>query len=416
LASHAVRSFPAESRPECSGAAFFADPYPTYARLRDRGCPVFDPTANTWLIARYAEVEAFLRETRVSKTVQRAAPTPFETSILFQNPPDHTRVRAILNQAFSGAAMQGLEDRVREAADSLIGHVQSSQTSDFIAAFAKPLPSLVIASLLGIPPADAGELHRLSAAFLVEEGVSWQETERRQTQAIQAMADYFRRLIGRRRRQPEPDVLSALIKAHHEGRLSNDELIGNCMLLMIAGHETTVNLLGNGLYLLLRHPDQLRLLEQKPELWPSAIEEILRFESPVQQGTFRTTTEPMDIAGAKLDAGSRVTAIIGSANRDPEQFPDPDRFDVTRTPNRHLAFGMGFHFCLGTSLARTEAKVGFARLFERLPNLRLASASSAPRHMRYLQSMLPWLEKGSSGLRWRTNAATRGLEKLNVRV
>jgi cytochrome P450 len=249
----------------------------------------------------------------------------------------------------------------------------------------------------------------------VEDGVPSKETERRQTQAIQSMSDYFWRLIGNRS-QPQQDVLSALISAHHEGLLSKDELLGNCMLLMIAGHETTVNLLGNGLFLLLRYPDQLRLLQQKPDIWSSAIEEILRFESPVQQGTFRVTTEPIDIAGATLEAGSRVIAIIGSANRDREQFSDPDRFDIMRTPNRHLAFGLGSHFCLGASIARAEARIAFARLFERLPNLRLASASDAPGHKRRLKSMLPWFDRAPSERRWRANAATRGLEKLTVLV
>jgi cytochrome P450 len=381
-----------------------------------RGSPVLDQSSNAWLITRYADVEALLRETRISKNLQRATPTPFETSILFQNPPDHTRVRAILNQAFAGAAAQGLEDHVREIADSLIDRLQSSRTSDFMSAFAAPLPSLVIAALLGVPSADTGELQRLSSEFIVEDGIPWKETEHRQIKAKESMSDYFRRLTESRSSQPQRDVLSALISAHRQGRLSNDELIGNCMLLMIAGHETTVNLLGNGLYLLLQHPDQARLLQQKPEVWPSAIEEILRFESPVQWGTFRVTTEPIDIAGTRLPTGSTVTAVIGSANRDPDQFPDPERFDILRTPNRHLAFGMGSHFCLGASLARTEARIAFTRLFERLPNLRLASASDAPSHSRWLKSLLPWREEGASAPRWRANAVTRGLKSLTVLV
>jgi cytochrome P450 len=380
------------------------------------GSPFFDQPSNAWLITRYADVEALLRETRISKNFQRATPTSFESSILFQNPPDHTRVRTILNQAFAGAALEGLEGRVRAIADSLIDRMQSSPTCDFIAAFATPLPSLVIAALLGVPAADAGELNRLSSEFILEDGIPPKEADRRQIKAIQSLSDYFRRLIENRSSLPQQDVLSTLISAHREGRLSNDELIGNCILLMIAGHETTVNLLGNGLYLLLQHPDQLRPIQQKPGIWPSAIEEILRFESPVQQGTFRVTTEPIDIAGTRLAAGSRVTAVIGSANRDPKQFPDPDRFDIMRTPNRHLAFGLGSHFCLGASLARAEARIAFTRLFERLPNLRLAYASDVPRHMRRLKSMLPWFDKSPSAPRWRTNAVTRGLESLTVLV
>jgi cytochrome P450 len=380
------------------------------------GAPFFDQTSNAWLITRYADVEALLRDTRTSKNFQRDTPTPFETSLLFQNPPDHTRMRTILNQAFTGAAMQGMEDRVREIADSLIDRMQSAPTADFIAAFATPLPSLVIAALLGVPTADTGELNRLSSEFLLEEGIPPKEAGRRQIKAIQSLSDYFRRLTeNRSSRTQQTDVLSVLISAQRAGRLSSDELIGNCILLMIAGHETTVNLLGNGLYLLFQHPDQARLLRQRPEIWASAIEEILRFESPVQQGTFRVTTEPIEIAGTRLDAGCRVIALIGSANRDPVQFPNSDRFDILRTPNRHLAFGMGSHFCLGASLARTEARIAFTRLFERLPNLRLRS-TGVPTHSRWLKSMLPWLDKGTSDRRWRTNAATRGLESLSVLV
>jgi cytochrome P450 len=177
---------------------------------------------------------------------------------------------------------------------------------------------------------------------------------------------------------------------------------------MVAGHETTVNLLGNGLYLLLRHPEQLELLKRRPELWPSAIEEMLRFESPVQLGTFRLATEPLSIAGVTLDSGSAVTAVIGGANRDPEQFPEPDRFDIARMPNRHLAFGMGPHRCLGAALARTEARVGFARLFERLPHLRLAIEPAKGR------LKLPWIRQLAQAPKWRSNAITRGLTELKV--
>jgi pimeloyl-[acyl-carrier protein] synthase len=379
---------------EFGGASFFADPYSTYADIRATGIPAFDPISRGWMITRYADVEALLRDVHVSKNFQRAEPTPFESSVLFQDPPDHSRVRGILNRAFSTDSMEGIEDRIRQIADGLIDRTAtSSKGVDFMTAFAQPLPVAVTAELLGIPPEDSGELHRHCGEFIVEETVPAEESLRRQYLAICAMTEYFEELIARRQARPySREALSTLIQAHEERQLSRGELIGNCILLMIAGHETTVNLLGNGLHLLLRNPRLLELLKRQASLWPSAIEEILRYEAPVQLGTFRITTSPLEIAGRTLDAGSLVTVVIGAANRDPAQFPEPDRFDITRTPNRHLAFGMGPHRCLGSWLARVEARIGFSRLFERLPDLRLAAGPA----------------------RWRNNAITRGLSELVV--
>ncbi len=385
-----------------SGAAFFTDPYSTYARVRAAGAPIRETNSGAWLIGRYADVEAFLRDSRTSKNYRREKPTPFETSVLFQDPPDHTRVRGVLNRAFSGDVMQGLEERVRQIADGLIDRMQRSKRSaDFMAAFALPLPVAVISALLGVPPEAAGQLHDLSSAFIVDDSVAPKEIQMRQYASIGAMSEYFAGLIARRRKHPGSDVLGAMMQG-----LSADELVGNCILLMVAGHETTVNLLGNGLSLLLRHREQLDRLTSRPELWPSAIEEVLRFESPVQLSTFRLATEPLEIAGAVVDAGAPVTAIIGAANRDPQQFSDPDRFDITRTPNRHLAFGMGPHRCLGGALARTEARVGFARLFDRLPDLRLASEPS--------RSWFPWRRSPPAPPAWRSTAITRGLAELKI--
>lgn len=376
---------------EFGGASFFADPYSTYAGIRARGVPAFDPISRAWMITRYADVEALFRNVHVSKSFQRAEPTPFESSVLFQDPPDHTRVRAVLNRAFSPDSMAWIEDRVRQIADGLIDRIgTSSKGADFMTAFAQPLPVAVMAELLGIPPEDSGELHDHCGVFIVEETVPAEESQRRQYLALCAMTKYFEKLIARRRRPAS--ALVPLIQAYEDHQLSRSELLGNCILLMIAGHETTVNLLGNGLHSLLRHPQQLELLKRQPSLWTSAIEEILRYEAPVQLGTFRITTAPLEIAGRTLDAGSLVTAVIGAANRDPAQFPEPDRFDIARTLNRHLAFGMGPHRCLGSWLARVEARIGFSRLFERLPDLGLVSGPA----------------------RWRSNAITRGLSELVV--
>jgi cytochrome P450 len=198
-----------------------------------------------------------------------------------------------------------------------------------------------------------------------------------QQAAMNGLAGYLRQLIGERRQSPRDDLISALIAARDaQGRLSESELLGMCMLLLIAGHETTVNLLGNGLLALLRHPNQLALLQQRPELMPSAVEEILRYESPVQRATFRIVTETLTVGRATIQKGQQVSPVIGAANRDADHFPDPDRFDITRQPNRHLAFGLGIHFCLGAPLARVEARIGFTRLLERFPTLRFVNETA----------------------------------------
>src|SRR3990172_3690217 len=220
------------------------------------------------------------------------------------------------------------------------------------------------------------------------------EANRQQSQeATLALGQYFVDLVRRRREQPRDDLISALTTARDaQDRLTEDELLAMCMLLLIAGHETTVNLLGNGLLTLLGHPAQLTLLKNRPELLPSAVEEMLRFESPVQRATFRLTPEPFEIGTTTLEKGQQVSAVIGAANRDPDPFLQPDTFDITRQPNRHLAFGLGIHFCLGAPLARVEARIGFARLLEQLPNLQLVSQTPD----------------------WSTNTFFRGLRTLPV--
>jgi pimeloyl-[acyl-carrier protein] synthase len=258
-----------------------------------------------------------------------------------------------------------------------------------------PLPVIVIAELLGVPPEDHHTFHAWSNQMVTGfDAVRRSEEHVKQTQeATLALGQYFADLIRRRRQQPRDDLISALTLARDaQDRLTEDELLAMCMLLLIAGHETTVNLLGNGLLTLLRHPTQLALLKNHPERLLSAVEEMLRFESPVQRATFRFTAETFEIGGRTLDKGQQVSAVLGAANRDPTQFPQPDTFDITRQPNRHLAFGLGIHFCLGAPLARTEARIGFARLLEQLPNLQLVSQTPD----------------------WSTNTFFRGLSTLPV--
>ena len=395
---------------DLNSPAFFQDPYPAYARLRARREPVYNEATQAWMITRFADVESVLRDPRISKKIQRATATPFETSVLFRDPPDHGRIRGLLNRVFAEMP-ENLEDRVLRIADGLINRMKEGHKSDFMRDFALPLPVAVIAEVLGIPADDTEKLHTWSSEFIIEEGVSQSESDQRQYAAICGMDEYFRGLIAT---GEVGGMIGAMLRANPAGdKLSQDELIGNCILLMVAGHETTVNLLGNGLYLLLQQRDRWERAKSDPKLLPLALEETLRYESPVQLGTFRVVAETVEIGGQTIEAGAFITAVIGAANRDPEVFPDPDMFDLTRTSNRHLGFGFGPHRCIGAQLARTEAKVGFTRLFERLPNLALDTVPPT-----WVGSVLKRIGMGGEDkpypAHWRHTAVTRGLVELKV--
>ncbi len=411
--------------------AFFADPYPTYRRLLESGEPYYSEANQTWFVARYEDVETVLKEARISKRITRPVLTPLERSMLFQDPPDHTRLRALVSQAFTPKRIKDLEQRILEIADELIDGVESRGRMDFMAEFAMPLPITVIAEILGVPMEDRSLLHQLTAHLVTatDSDRTPEENGRMQMEAIEGLTAYFAELISKRRADLQEDILSALIQVHGApGRLTSDELIGTAMLMLIAGHETTVNLFGNGLLTLLKRPEDLDTLTRRPELMPSAIEEMLRYESPVQQGTFRIVAEPVEIGGKTLEPGSLVIALLGAANRDPELFPDPDRFDITRSPNRHLGFGIGIHFCMGASLARAEARIGFSRLLERLPGLQLAltplqaDASAKAPHpllgsLRRLigRPVPPPPPPAVPAISWQSNAIVRSLKTLPVR-
>lgn len=384
---------------------FLADPYATYRALRAAGAPHWfahgGPTKGMWLITRYQDVAFILKEAPTSKDAARLRPpeqlTPFDYNLLGRDPPDHTRLRSLASQAFTPGRVRELEPRIEQIVDELIARAKAQGGLEFMADFALPLPVIVIAELLGVPPDERDTFHVWSNQMVT--GVDATRSSAASTQqseaAGRALGQYFADLVRRRRAQPRDDLISALLQARDaQDRLSENELLAMCMLLLIAGHETTVNLLGNGLWTLLNHPDQLARLRSQPDLLPSAIEEMLRFESPVQRATFRITTDTLEIGGVTLEKGQQVSAVIGAANRDPEQFPDPDTFDIARQPNRHLAFGLGIHFCLGAPLARTEARIGFARLLAQLPDLRLAKAEPD----------------------WNANTFFRGLRTLPVSV
>lgn len=358
-------------------------------------------SGGTWLFSRYDDVAAILRGARVSKDVSRLWPasrvTALNHAMLSKDPPDHTRLRALVTQAFTPARIKNLEPRIGAVVDDLVTVLVEKGSADFISEFALPLPVIIIAELLGVPMADRALFREWSNQVITGTPPTHAggDGAGSQHQALDALESYFSDLIRERRQHPRGDLISDLIAVRdRDHRLTEPELIGTCILLLIAGHETTANLLGNGLLTLLRFPEQLDLLRRCSELLEPAIEEMLRFESPLQQATFRVASETFSIGGTVIQAGQQVTALIGAANRDPAYFPQPDRFDITRQPNRHLAFGYGIHFCLGAGLARTEARIGFSKLLERLPGIELVSETPV----------------------WNGDACLRGLTSLPVLV
>ncbi len=384
---------------------FLHDPYSTYLWLRENApvywMPFRSGRGGMWLVSRYDDVMALLKDARVSKDVSRVAPeeelSPIDRSMLFRDPPDHTRLRGLVNMAFTPRRIEQLKPRIRSLIDGFLEAMAQKVQVDFVADFAFPLPVAVIAEMLGVPREDGERFSAWSRAFIqgTDGALVTEESAEAGVQAGLALDGYLLDLIEERRRQPREDLISALIQARDgDESLSDEELLGTCVLLLIAGHETTVNLLGNGLLTLLRHPQQMALLREEPDLIDSAVEEMLRYESPVQRGTGRFTTAPREIAGQEVEAGQQVSALLGAANRDPKRFPDPDRFDIRRKANRHLAFGFGIHFCLGAPLARAEATLAFPRLLERFGRMELVDDEPD----------------------WRENTFMRGLRSMRLEI
>jgi pimeloyl-[acyl-carrier protein] synthase len=376
-----------ETKVDLYSPQFVADPYPTYHQMIETSptCWAVSPWGeHNWMIFRYADAAEALKEASISKEFTRLFPAdklaPIDFSMLFRDPPDHTRLRGLASQAFTPRRVKDLEPRIRQIVEQLGEAMLGKPQVEFMSEFAIPLPVMVIADMLGIPSADQYRLHRLSnQAMVPKEGEPPEEFNLRLQEGYQGLADYFEHMISLRRAEPRDDLVSAMIQASAAGdRLNSTELVGTCMLLLIAGHETTVNLLGNGTLTLLTHPHQMELLRTRPELIPTAIEEMLRYESPVQYSTFRVTTRDYKAGDFTIPPGQTLMVMIGAANRDPAQFPDPDRFDITREPNRHLSFGVGTHFCLGAPLARTEARIAFTYLMEHGREFHLQEAKFTP--------------------------------------
>ena len=385
-----------------------ANPYPFYARLRTQA-PVHRDTSTSgeggWVLTRHADVMAALRDPRVTaerlgmprsydwlpEAYQAAARQVFRVmphQLLFLDPPDHTRLRALMSKAFTPRLVEGMRPRVARLANELLDAVHGAGEMDVIAALAYPLPAIVIAELLGVPVEDRQQFIRWSSDF----GGFLDGSSLTMEEAVQALVgvsefmDYFRDIIARRREAPRDDLLQALLVARErDDALTEDELLANLVLLLAAGHGTTTHLIGNGVLALLRNPDQLQRLYDDPSLVVTAVPEMLRYDSPVQL-TGRTAREEITIGGVSIGAGQHLTVILGAANRDPAQFADPDRLDVGRPENRIMSFGYGIHFCLGAPLARLEAEEVFTALVRRLPRLR--PAPGALEHLEWQPSVV----------------------------
>jgi cytochrome P450 len=363
-----------------------SDPYPLYTRLRDLS-PIVRDKDGALVVTGYDECSTVLRDPRFAKEPSKMAelmglPDWREhvslrylfTSMLMLDPPDHTRLRRLVSSAFTARRVQALRPAIAQMVDDLLDGLGGE--ADFVGDFAFPLPVNVIGELLGVPKPDRPQFQALAReANQVLEIKITPEALSRADSAVATMVDYWTGLIEQRRRDPGSDLLSALIGVEEAGdQLGTEELIGIAYQVLVAGFETTTNLLANGLFALLEHPDELSRLKEHPELAHAAVEELLRFDSPTQLASARMVVEPVELAGVSVSAGEVVMAFLGAGNRDPKRFADPDRLDLQRPDNAPLSFGGGIHYCLGAPLARLEAQIAFPALLHRFPDLTLTGA------------------------------------------
>lgn len=387
----AVRDFQLTRPP----ADFIDDPYPFYAALRELD-PLHVLEGGGVLLTRYEDALAVYRDGRASsdKTIEfkpkfgdSALYEHHTTSLVFNDAPLHTRVRRLLMGALNQRAIARMEGDVVRLVDALLARMGERHERDLIEEFAARIPVEVIGNLLDVPHAERGPLRAWSLAILSAlEPAPGHEILERGNRAVRDFIEYLARLIAERRSKPgdpEGDVLTRLIHGESDGeRLTEKELYHNCIFLLNAGHETTTNLIGNGTWLLLKHPAEMARLRANPALIASAVEEMLRYEGPIQINN-RRLTAPIALGGKTLPAGTFLTIAIGAANRDPAQFPEPERFDVGRNPNRHVAFGQGAHACAGMNVARMEARIAFARLLAHFADIQLAGEPVRDRRIRF---------------------------------
>lgn len=383
-----------------------ANPYPLYARLRTEDPVHWDPFLHAWVVTRYEDVVRVLHDFSANRT-----PSPQQLSdmglpqlgpiasvmvqqMLFMDQPAHTRLRGLCSQAFTPRRVEELRAHIQEIADRLLDAVFSNGRMDLIRDFAAPLPATVTAEMLGVPIADHVQLKAWSADFAEMLGNFQHNPDRahRVLGSLEAMTAYFQEAIRSQATDPRPGLVHDLLTAEVDGdKLSEQEVVANLIVTMVGGQETTTNLIGNGILTLLNNPEVTKELRSNLSLIPTAVEELLRYESPSQH-TARIAPEDVEIGGKRIRRRDAVIAVMGAANRDPDRFPDPDRLDITRRDNRHVAFGFGAHFCFGAPLARIEAQIAFRTILERLPNLKLEP----------------------SPIVWRENLGLRGLKALQV--
>jgi cytochrome P450 len=369
--------------------AFRNNPYPTYEMLRASSPILYAEDLNMWFISAYEDVSTLLRDHRFGRSIdhvltreQRGLPpksahlAPFnklsEHSMFDKEPPDHTRLRSLVHKAFTPRRVENLRGQIQTITDQLLDAVQERGTMDMLADFAVPLPVTVIAELLGIPESDRHLLRPWSQDIVtMYELDHTQEQEHRAIQAAVEFSAYLRDLARERREHPQDDLITALALVQEEGdRLTEDELVATCVLLLNAGHEATVNVIGNGMFALLSNPDQFDLLKRQPDAVPTAVEEMMRYDTPLQLFR-RWVLEDVTYKGHQFKQGTEIALLFGSANRDPARFDNPDVLDVTRRDNPLISFSLGIHYCLGAPLARLELQIAVATLLRRMPNLRL---------------------------------------------
>jgi cytochrome P450 len=383
-----------------------ANPYPLYKRLRDEDPVHWDPFLHAWVVTRYADVvhvfQHFLADRTPSPQQLEAlgltALTPLAKvmihQMLFLDPPAHGRIRGLASKAFTARRVEILRGHIHDITKSLLDAVQNKGEMDIIADLAYPLPAIVTAEMLGVPTSDWEQLTAWSADFAQVLG-NFQHNPDRAQQVIHSldeMCAYFRAAIHEQRKHPREGLISAFISAEQDGdRLTEEEIVANTIVTMVGGQETTTNLIGNGILTLLRHPEELARLKADLSIIPSAVEELLRYESPSQH-TARLAPDDTELNGKLIRKRQAVIAVMGAANRDPERFPDPDRLDLCRQDNRHVAFAWASHFCFGAALARIEGQVAFETILRRMPNLQLKP----------------------DPIIWRENLGLRGLVSLHV--
>lgn len=383
-----------------------ANPYPLYRRLRTEDPVHWDPFLHAWVVTRYEDVVTVLTKFSAGRTptpeklqaMGLSSLSPLATimvkQMLFMDAPAHTRIRGLASAAFTPARVQHLKSQVQEVVNQLLDRVQDRGEMEVMSEFANPLPAVVTAGMLGVPIADHDQLKNWSADFAEMLG-NFQHNPGRADKVLKSteeMVSYFRSAVEGINQKPRPGLIHALVSAEVNGdRLSEEEVIANCIVTMVGGQETTTNLIGNGLLTLLRNPAELARLRSNPSLIPSAIEELLRYESPSQH-TARLAPEDTMLGGKWIREKQAVIAVMAAGNRDPERFPNPDTLDLAREDNRHLAFGWAAHFCFGAPLARLEGQIAFEALLRRMPHVALKQQP----------------------LKWRHNLGLRGLETLEV--